>query len=146
MRQLVIGVGNSFRRDDGVGLAVADEIARLELPDVEVTTAIGEPGAILDAWCGVPRTIVIDAAVGDDATPGRIRRWTPGEETISAVSSHALGLPATYALGQALGRIPDELIVLTVDVTEVGYGDGLTPPIAAAVPRLVARVRSEIGR
>ncbi len=146
MKYLVIGVGNSFRRDDGVGLAVADEIARLALPDVEVMTAIGEPGAILDAWSGVPSTIVIDAAVGDGASPGRIRRWAPGDATMSAVTSHALGLPATYALGQVLGRIPDELIVLTVDVTEVGYGDGLTSQIAAAVPRVVSRVLSAIGR
>ena len=49
---VVIGIGNSFRRDDGVGLAVADEIAKRGLADVRVVTAIGEPRAILDAWTG----------------------------------------------------------------------------------------------
>ena len=29
---LVIGIGNDFRRDDGVGLAVAAEIAERRLP------------------------------------------------------------------------------------------------------------------
>jgi hydrogenase maturation protease len=40
---VVIGIGNDFRRDDGVGLAVAEELAKRNLPGVRVVTAIGEP-------------------------------------------------------------------------------------------------------
>ena len=50
---LVIGIGNDFRRDDGVGLAVAAELAKRRLPGVRVMTAIGEPASILEAWTGV---------------------------------------------------------------------------------------------
>ena len=110
-------------------------------------TSTGEPGEILDAWAGAPLTVIVDAAVGDGATPGRIRRWTPDDETAAAVvSSHALGLPATYALGQALGRIPAKLIVLTVDVAEIGYGPTRTPQVSGAVPKVVATVLSEVIR
>lgn len=134
----VIGIGNEFRNDDGVGLAVAKEIERLELPGVRVITAIGEPGAILEAWAGAEVAIVVDAAMGAGATPGRIRRWTPGDETEPAVpSSHALGLPQTYALGQALGQIPQQLVVFAVDVADVGHGDTLTPAVAGAIPAVV---------
>ena len=41
------------------------------------------------------------------------------------VSSHAFGLPQAYALGEALGRIPGRLVVLTVDIADVSYGVGL---------------------
>jgi len=143
--RLLIGIGNSFRRDDGVGPAVAGEIAKMGLADVRVLTSAGEPGELLDAWDGVPLTVVVDAAVGEGAAPGRIRRWVLGDEPATAVSSHELGLPATYALGEALGRIPEELVVLTVDVADVGYGDGLTSQVAAAVPDVVARVLTELG-
>ncbi len=147
MNHLVIGIGNSYRRDDGVGLAVAAEIAHLDLAGVRVLTSTGEPGEILDAWADAPRTVVVDAAFGEGATPGRIRRWTPGAEAApAAVSSHALGLPATYALGQALGRVPRELVVFTVDAAEVGYGVTLTPHVAAAVPDAVDAIVSEIRR
>ena len=143
----MIGIGNSYRRDDGVGLTVAAEVARLGLAGVQVLTATGEPGEILDAWADVPLTVVVDAAVGENAIPGRIRRWTPGAETpAAAVSSHALGLPATYALGQALGHIPVELVVFTVDAADVGYGVELTPRVSAAVPEAVGAVLSEIRR
>ncbi len=143
----MIGIGNSFRCDDGVGLAVASEVAGLRLPGVQVLTATGEPGEVLDAWADVPLTVVVDAAFGAGATPGRIRRWTPGTETpAAAVSSHALGLPATYALGQALGQVPRELVVFTVDAAEVGYGVALTPQVADAVPEAVAAILAELSR
>jgi hydrogenase maturation protease len=142
---LVIGIGNGFRRDDGVGLAVANEVARRHLPGVEVMTAIGEPGAILDAWAGVPTVVVVDAAVSADATPGRIRRWTPDAATDSpATSSHSLGLAQTYALARALGRLPGRLAVLTVDIVDCGLGPGLSAPVAACVTDAVDAVLAEL--
>ena len=147
MSRLVIGIGNSFRRDDGVGLAVADEIAKRGLSGVRVVTAIGEPGAILDAWSGAELAVVVDAATGEGSTPGRIRRWTPGDVVGSAVvSSHALGLPQTYALGEALGQIPDRLVVFSVDVADIGQGPGLTSAVEAAVPEVVDAILAELHR
>ena len=49
LNRLVIGIVNAYRRDDGVGLAVAEEIAKRGLPGVRAVMAIGKPGAILDA-------------------------------------------------------------------------------------------------
>lgn len=147
MSKVVIGIGNDFRRDDGVGPAVADEIAKRELPGVRVLTAIGEPGAILDAWTGASLAVVVDAAVGEGSTPGRVRRWDPVDvEGSGVVSSHATGLPQTYALGQALGQIPQKLVVFSVDVADVGDGPGLTPEVAAAVPQVVDAVLTELVR
>ncbi len=142
----MVGIGNGFRRDDGVGPAVAAEIAGIGVAGVRVLTSTGEPGELLDAWDGVALAVVVDAAVGDGAAPGRIRRWVPGDEPATAVSSHELGLPATYALGEALGHIPDRLVVFTIDVSEVGYGDGLSPQVAAAVPHVVGAVLTELRR
>lgn len=89
---------------------------------------------------------MVDAAIHEGSTPGRIRRWTPCDVEVAAVvSSHALGLPLTYALGQALGQTPDELVVFTVDVADVGHGIGLTPAVAAAVPEVVEAIRAELA-
>src|SRR3954454_17886643 len=89
---VVIGIGNEFRCDDGVGPAVAYKLSTRNIPGLRVMTAIGEPGAILDAWTGVPLAVVIDATTGNGVMPGRIRRWTPGDEAeLAVVSSHALG-------------------------------------------------------
>jgi hydrogenase maturation protease len=143
---VVIGIGNSFRRDDGVGLAVVDGIAgRAEL-GVRVVTASGEPIALLDAWTGIARAVVVDAAAGEDALPGRVRRWTAEDldAATAAVSSHALGLAGTAALGRVLGRMPAELVVFTVETADTGHGLGLTPAVAAAVPVVIDAILAEL--
>ena len=144
---LVIGIGNDFRGDDGVGLAVAAEIANRQLHDVHVLTATGEPAAILEDWTGISLVVAVDAAMGEGSTAGTIRRWMPGDDTApNVVSSHALGLPQTFALGQALGRIPQRLVVFTVDVEDISHGVTLTPAVAAAVPAAVEAILAELQR
>jgi hydrogenase maturation protease len=144
---VVIGIGNDFRRDDGVGLTVAQRIAERNLPGVRVVSGIAEPAALLDAWSGAARAVVVDATAGANSAPGRIRRWTkPGLKTPPVVSSHALGLIQTCALGHALARMPDELVLFTVDVADTSYGVGLTPAVAAAVPDLVNLIVAELRR
>lgn len=147
----MIGIGNPFRRDDGVGPAVAAEVQRLSLAGVRVLTASDDPAALIDAWAGADLAVVVDAAVmtaaGANTTAGRIRRWTPGSaDPPVPVSSHALDLPTTYALSQVLGRVPQRLVVLAVEAAEVGFGVTLTPAVAAAVPTVVAAVLAEIGQ
>ncbi|WP_460356669.1 hydrogenase maturation protease [Mycobacterium sp. ZZG] len=145
MSALVIGVGNPFRRDDGIGPAVAAEVGKLSLRGVRVMVATDDPAEMIDAWDGTELTVVVDAAAGDDAVPGRIRRWTPEAGLRPAtVSTHALDLPAAYALGQVLGRAPRRLVVLAVDAAEVAFGDGLSSALTAAVPTVVAAVVSEL--
>jgi hydrogenase maturation protease len=144
---IVIGIGNDFRRDDGVGITVAQRIAERNLPGVRVVSGISEPAALLEVWSGAARAVVVDAAAGANSTPGRIRRWTgPDLETTTVVSSHALGLAQTFALGQALARIPDELVLFTVDIVDTNHGIGLTPAVEAAVPELVGVIVDEISR
>jgi hydrogenase maturation protease len=143
----IIGIGNDFRRDDGVGLTVAQQIAERNLPGVCVLSGISESTAMLDAWSGAVRVVVVDAVAGASAAPGRIRRWTPADlETTAVVSSHALGLAQTCALGKALARMPDELVVFTIDVADTDHGIGLTPAVAAAVPHLVDLIVDEVSQ
>jgi hydrogenase maturation protease len=143
---IVIGIGNDFRRDDGVGLTAAHRIAERNLPGVRVVSGISEPAALLEAWSGATRAVVVDAVTGANSA-GRIRRWTgPDLETSAVVSSHTLGLAQTYALGQALARMPNELVVFTVDVIDTNHGIGLTQAVAAAVPSLVDAIIDELSR
>lgn len=141
---VVIGIGNSFRRDDGIGPAVAAEIARRALPGIRVLRCAAEPTAILDAWEGATRVVLIDAARG--GILGRVRRCAVAElvEPV-AVSSHDLSLRQTVELGRALGRVPDSVTVVSVDVADTGHGEGLTPAVQAALPEAVRVVLEILG-
>lgn len=145
---VVIGLGNTYRRDDGVGLAAAAALDQLALPAVQVTAGIAEPMSLLEAWAGAALAVVIDAAVTGGSVPGRVRRCGPDELAVAhgRTSSHSLDLARAYALGQALERVPDALVLFTIETGDVGYGVGLTPAVAAAVPTVVAMTAAEINR
>ncbi|MEE6179732.1 hydrogenase maturation protease [Mycobacterium sp. 050134] len=143
---VVVGLGNEHRRDDGVGPAVAAALGALGLPDVAVVTGIADPLALLEAWSGAGLAIVIDAAVATPPAHGRVRRCTLADLTAARVglSSHSVDVAQTHRLGEALGRLPDDLVVLAVEAADTGHGAGLTPPVARAVPEAVRLAREEI--
>lgn len=146
---VVIGLGNVYRRDDGIGPRVAAACRRCVPAAVRVVTEVGDPAVLLNAWTGASLAVVIDAAVARPSQPGRIRRYTAsdftGPDVAVGVSSHGLDLARVYALGRAVGVIPAELVVFTVDAADTGYGVGLTPAVAAALPEVTARVIAEIA-
>lgn len=143
----VIGIGNGLRRDDGVGPAVAAAVDARAIPGVRVVADALEPTQLLDAWADIRLAIVVDAATASPPVPGRIHRCVR-DQLLSAptVSSHGVDLPTVIALGEALGRVPDEVVLFAVEVADTGYGEGLTPAVAAAVPGVVDAVITEIGR
>ncbi len=144
---VVVGIGNCYRRDDGVGPLAAAAIDELGLPGVHVFAGIREPTVVLDAWAGASLAVVIDAAVSSAPTPGRFHRSTLADvEDTRTISSHSVDIAETIALGRALGRLPDELVLLTVEAADTDHGPGLTPQVAAAVPEIVAIACAEIEK
>lgn len=82
-------------------------------------------------------------------TPSRGESDTGRQATTpnrASLVSHAFGLPQTYALGEALERLPEKLVGLTVDIADASLGVGFTPPVAAAVPKVITAVLEEFGR
>lgn len=138
-RTVIIGIGNPWRRDDGVGWAVAEAVGHRLGPVVEVVESDGEPTRLLDAWAGIDVAVVVDAVRGDGA-PGKIHVWADTPELPSAprsTGSHALGLADAVALGRALHRLPKRLIVIGVEAHETSPGHGLSSAVAGAVEEAV---------
>jgi hydrogenase maturation protease len=144
---VVVGLGNGYRRDDGVGVAAATALDDLGMPGVRVRTGIAEPMSLLEVWTGAELAVVIDAAIVTPPTPGRIRRCDLSDvpPQPNGLSSHSVDVGRAHALGQALGRVPDALVVFTIEVADTGHGTGLTPQVARAVPKLVGMVAAEIN-
>jgi len=67
---VVIGIGNPFRNDDGIGPAAAAQIEGLRLPGVRVVMSDGEPAGLLEAWAGADLAVVVDAIYRVPASPG----------------------------------------------------------------------------
>ncbi|MGW1259399.1 hydrogenase maturation protease [Streptomyces sp. NPDC002513] len=153
----VIGIGNEFRRDDGVGHAVIALLrkrsaARPLPPGTVVQECDGDPGRLIDLWQDTGLAVVVDACFPSPAHPGRIHRWYPAQgapvrwPTAGRHSSHALGLFESVHLAQSLGRGPGRLIVYAVEGADRSLGTGLTPSVAEAARRLVERIEEDVVR
>jgi hydrogenase maturation protease len=145
MGNALVGLGNPYRRDDGIGPALVDVIRRIGLPGVRLRAVDGDPTQLLDAWSGARLVVVVDAVMCDPTVPGRIRRATADQIPGSGVapSTHGIGIPEALRLANVLGRAPDRLVVYAVDAADVGFGRGLSPAVADALPPLARAVLAE---
>lgn len=143
MTAMVIGVGNPFRCDDGAGPAVVDLLRRTGIPGVTLEYSLGATADLIELWSGVPRVIVVDAVRSGPAHTGRIHHLSVPDvhtERIRAASSHGLDLGEAVELARVLHRLPQRLELFAIEVERVGYGQGLSPPVAAAAAQVAARI------
>ena len=143
-RRVIIGVGNEYRRDDGIGPAVVEHLREHAPGSVVLTVTDGEPTQLLDAWDGADLAVIIDAVLCEPSVPGRIHRTEAVPQHAATPSTHGLGIPDAVRLADALDRAPRRLVVYAVEAGDIGFGRELTPAVAAALPTVARAVLSEI--
>jgi len=140
---LILGVGNRYRSDDAVGPLVAERLVALGFHAREHS---GEGAGLIEAWSGAERVVVVDATQSG-ALPGTVRRLDAVAEPLPAglfrYSSHQFGLAEAVETARALGRLPSTLVIYGVEGRAFGFGETLSPEVAAAVDEVVRRVAEE---
>jgi hydrogenase maturation protease len=154
---LVVGFGNTLRRDDGVGAVAARRLAadpRLDRREVEVREAyqllpemaldLAEVTLVVfvDADArGLPGSIEIHRL--DPATAARTDADARGEP---GASSHHVGGGELLALATALsGRAP-EAVAVGIGIADLGMGEGLSPAVESALPKVADIVADLVVR
>lgn len=150
---LVAGIGNVFHGDDAFGVEVAKALMQQDWPEA---VQIGEFGtrsydlayAMMDDY----EAVVLVDAVGRDASPGTLFLIDPDLSALDEldgeiVNAHSMNPVRVLHLVQRLGGDLDEMSLYLVGcqpaVLESENGQlGLSPPVKAAVPTAVDRVRS----
>ena len=147
MKPLVIGVGNRWRGDDGVGPRTVDAISRLGRDDVDVVALDGEPARLVSAWTDRHCVVVVDA-IRAGAQPGTIHHLV-GDDRIPAPggesSTHGGGVAAAVAIGRALGSLPERLVIVGVEPAAIDHAAHLSPAVAGAIDEVVDRVLKEVN-
>jgi len=144
---VVIGLGNPFRRDDGIGPAFVTALEPQVRPNVNVVAATRDPTVLLAAWADTDLAIVVDAAVCQPTSPGRIHRYTTGFpiDVPGAGNTHGMGVSDVLELATVLNRAPQRLVLFAVEAADTSVGHGLSPAVEAAIPKLTASILHEIG-
>lgn len=138
---LVIGIGNEFRRDDAAGLRVVRHLRDRALTGVEILEMEGEGTALMQAWAGAKKVILVDAIVSN-AGPGYVHRFHANSggfppQLKSGGSSHQFGLADAVNLALSLNQIPENLVVYGIEGKDFKQGVGLTPEVETAVQSVV---------
>ncbi|MDI6711578.1 MAG: hydrogenase maturation protease [Bacillota bacterium] len=151
-RVVVLGCGNPFAGDDGVGLEVLQALRETgELPDRVELVEAGAPGfGLLELMYGYDTAIIVDAVMDPKGEPGRVLQWEEGDlpaKKTAALSVHDIGIRDTLAFGRR--TLPEQMPsrVAVVGITVAGterWHMGLTPAVAGAVPAAAVAVKKLI--
>ena len=145
-RVVVICIGSPVRGDDGVGGAVASELisrrcfSATESLDVVVAHQLTPELALPLSRASV--AIFVDAAA--DLPPGKVecRRVTAGGRPASHSLCHYQSIDNVLAFASHLfGSVPESWTI-TIGGAQWGYGTELSPPVRAAVSKVLHDIDS----
>jgi hydrogenase maturation protease len=146
---LVIGIGNEYRNDDGIGLAVARKVRERNITSVVVREESGEGAALMEAWQGYESIILIDA-VSSGKTPGTVFRIDARKKKVQSKfffhSTHAFSVAEAIELARAMETLPSRLIVYGIEGANFSSGLQVSQTVQKAVEQVVEQIVHEIGK
>ncbi len=141
----IIGVGNAFRGDDGVGARVIDRLlerAADAMPHgVRLTKSTGDIAELVQAFGACREAVLIDAVNSSDTlASGAVIRMNLLTQEVPVerlrASSHCLGVAESIALARVLDCLPSKLSLWGIAARNFSLGDRLSPEVATAANTL----------
>jgi len=129
-KTIVIGYGNTLRRDDGAGVTAVERLAR-EFPETDVVTAAGLSPEMAERVAGCDTAIFVDASVRTKNVC--VTRLAPSG-SLNTAEGHSLSPESVLGLCSSLyGTTPREALLVEIPAFDCGFGETMS----AATLRLV---------
>jgi hydrogenase maturation protease len=146
---VILGVGNVLLSDEGVGVHVANEMIKMELPaNVSVVEGGTDGFRLLNVITEADRLIVVDAVKGGDK-PGTIYRFDINDVKNSPsgfkTSVHQIGILEVIDLSGLIGKTP-HTTVIGVEPKSLEMSLELSPEIKDKVPRVIELVLEDLKK
>ena len=145
MKTLILGIGNFFLGDEGLGVHAARKLIGEKLPQgakvMEVETSILDTLADLEK---AERVIILDA-IKAEGEPGTVYRLCIErcDSPKDIASMHSLDIFAVLALS---GRNkPGNVVALGIEPAKQDWTTNLSPEVSRALPFLVDSVKRELS-
>jgi len=138
MKTLVIGYGNRSRRDDGVGWFVIEQLAALNMPEVELETDQQLEIEAAETISRFDTVIFVDAAIPEAPEP--IQRTVVTPRFRSHAVAHYLTPADVLSLCKTLhGREP-RAILFSIRGRDFNFGTTLSPEVEQAAREVVKQI------
>jgi hydrogenase maturation protease len=146
----IIGLGNEFLADDGVGIRVVRDLKKQLKLDGIVFEELSVGGIqLLDYIVGTEECIIIDAITSGTQPVGTLYRFIQDadHEPVKLTSSHQIDLSQVLALAKLLGAaLPKKLTVYGIEAKDVTtFQDNCSNQVSSAIPRLVSLICRDIN-
>ncbi|MDX1386425.1 MAG: hydrogenase maturation protease [bacterium] len=149
MKKLVIGLGNEYRRDDAIGLLIARDLRKKDLPEVEIVESSGEITELMDCWGNADYVFAVDALDAGGA-PGTLHCFNAQQGPLPtesfSCSTHAISLPEAIELARALDQLPPHLQVYGIQGKDFSAGDELSVELQSQRKTLTEKIIKEISQ
>ncbi len=147
-KTVVVGIGNEFRKDDGVGLYVSRLIQERTDREIEVVDGVPDGYALIETWDDSSFVFVIDCVASENKS-GTIFRFDALIEKIPSnlfdgFSTHSISVVDAIELAGTLGRLPKSLTVFGIEGKDYSPGTQLSPEVKMAADQLVDQILEEL--
>lgn len=136
---LILGVGNPFRHDDGVGPKIIEILRSKNIQNADLLDGGTDGLALLDVLSQYQDVVIIDA-VNMGAEPGTVKLFTPEEARLKiksdTLSTHGFGIAEVIRLMQELG-IKTHLQIIGVQPCDLSFGEGLSEVVKQALSEIL---------
>jgi len=144
---LVLGIGNTILKDEGIGVRVAEKMMEMSLPpEVEVMDG-GIKGLDLLYYIEGRKKVIVVDAVKAGAPPGTLFRFTDNDIAAKKGimrSAHGIDFSDVIAVARFTGTKPAEIIFLGIEPYDLSVSMELSPKIEEMIPILINLVMKEI--
>ena len=146
--RILIGIGNEYRGDDGLGVMVAREFRRRAYAGLTVVEQSGEGASLIAAWQGAECVLIVDAAACGDP-PGTIYRFDVRNKRLPTgcchCSSHAFGLAEAVEMARNLKELPPRMVVYAIEGESYDQETGLSSAVVKCVPGLIRLIEDDLS-
>ncbi len=139
---LVIGYGNTLRRDDGVGPRVAEAVAALAWPGVQALACALLVPELAEPVARARVVIFVDAAL-DALRQVQLRPLAPAESR--RILAHAADPRTVLALARDLFGGAPQAWWLTIPVEDLAIGDQFSPLARQGFEIAIQRIKECAG-
>lgn len=149
MRAVVLGIGNTILTDEAAGVRAVEALERAyKMPaNVQVIDGGTSGMEMIEDLTNLDFLIVIDV-VKTGAAGGTVVKIEGDQIPVffrRKLSPHQIALPDVLACLELLDTMPQEIIVLGVELISLELGMEMTPTVAAKVPVLMEMAACELA-
>jgi hydrogenase maturation protease len=150
-KALILGIGNTIRGDDGIGIYIARSIKKeLISADIDVLETHEAGINLLELIAGYQKIVIIDSIKSYNGKPGSVYRFGRDDfrKKQPFFSSHQIGLSALFDFAERTN--PEILKDITIYGVEVEkndvFSEEITDKVKKSIPKVVKQVKTEIKK